>query len=513
MLYNATFKVKDDAAAADYSISVGLKDGNAKNLIDAQEEPVGVEFTSGAVTVGQAPVTPDNTTIVVGDVSQAKPGDTITVPVSVEANAGFAHTMFQIDYDHNALQLMDVVQSDEFPASTATETYLFMGAASTDKALIACTTNITDDINLFNLVFKVKDGAADGSTTVGLSIAPTDSFQDASQVDVPVSFVDGTITVQALQEINVPDDLTMPAFDHDSTWTRVYNGSPQAVDIGLGIGGGSGNVTVYYDGSTTAPTNVGSYEVSVTIDGVDGYMPVTTPMTVGTLEIVKAPAPSITWPTASHITYGQALSASNLSFLSNEYGSFAWDSSVDLSATPNAGTYEYPVVFTPNANTLQNYEAIDPLTQDVEVVVDKAAAPVISDWPTASTIRQGDTLASSVLSFTSNDYGTFTWTDATITPAWPGGDYELTFVPSGATSDNYEPIAVTTHNVHVTVVIPGDVSNTGYVSSLDVMLILQHAAGIITLQGDALLAADVNGDGSIDASDAVLAARIALGLD
>lgn len=513
VLIYATFTVKAGAAAGSYPISVGLKDGNELNFLNASLATVPAEFTSGSVTVGEPVVGPTDTTIVVGS-AQANQGATVTVPVSVEANAGFASGTFKIGYDSSVLELTNIVPSDQLLNGLFS---FYLASPLTNMMLIANETDITSDVELFDLVFKVKDDAAAGDTQVNVSLQDDNGdvshfFNNAACASVPVAFEPGTITVNAQHEMNIPDDLTMPAFDSGTTWTRVYNGNPQPVSIGLSVGGGTGAVTVYYDGLTTAPTNVGSYEVSVTVDGVAGYLPVTTPVTVGTLEIVKAPAPTITWPTASSITYGQALSDVVLSPLTNEYGSFAWSSSVDLSAKPDAGTYEYQVVFTPNANTLQNYEPIAQLTQDVQVVVNKAAAPVITDWPTAKTMRQGQTLSSDLLSFTTNEYGTFDWTDTSIAPLWPGGDYEVTFTPSAAISKNYQPIAVTTQMVHVKVVIPGDTTDSGYVSSLDVMRILQQAAGLINLQGDALLAADVDGNGYVEAADAVLAARIVVGL-
>ena len=90
------------------------------------------------------------------------------------------------------------------------------------------------------------------------------------------------------------------------------------------------------------------------------------------LTIKKASAPSaIAFPTASDITYGQALADSVLTGGSTEYGTFAWE---NPSIVPDAGTAGYGVVFTPSAETVQNYEPISDAfkKQTVSVTVAKA---------------------------------------------------------------------------------------------------------------------------------------------
>ena len=50
---------------------------------------------------------------------------------------------------------------------------------------------------------------------------------------------------------------------------------------------------------------------------------------------------------------------------------------------------------------------------------------------------------------------------------------------------------------------PGDVNNDGSIDPKDAVLVLRHAAALITLSGDQLKAADVNGDNTVDPKDAV----------
>ena len=507
VLCNASFTVKAGTADGTYPISIGLKDGSPLNFVDNMANPLDIGFTDGSVVV-KTPVVIDDPTIIVSDAGTVQPGDVFTLPVSIVKNPGFASAILTVNYDSSVLELHGVTGASSLPSGALLKLY-----TENNMVSLVSPIDITGDIDLFDLVFKVKDGAAVGDTFVSLSIRnnnPKNFINDQGD-SVEVDFISGSASVEPANDLDIPGDLDMPSFENGNTWTRVYNGNPQTVAISLKSAIGTGIVTVYYDGSTTAPTNVGDYTVTITVTGVSGYKDITTPVAVGTLSIIKAAAPTITWPTASHITYGDALSQVVLSGGSTEFGSFAWDSSVNMSLVPTAGTYYYPVVFTPNTNTLQNYETITMTSQNVEVVVDKAPAPSIT-WPTAGTIRQGQTLADAPLSFDSNAFGSYVWASPSTAPAWPGGTYNLTFVPNTYTSENFEPIVVTTQGVFVKVVLPGDIDEDGEITALDAMRILQHAVGIYTLIGDQLIAADIDGDGFITATDATLAARLAAGL-
>lgn len=55
----------------------------------------------------------------------------------------------------------------------------------------------------------------------------------------------------------------------------------------------------------------------------------------------------------------------------------------------------------------------------------------------------------------------------------------------------------------------GDVNNDGSIDPKDAVLVLRHAAALITLSGDQLKAADVNGDNTVDPKDAVKILRYA----
>ena len=85
----------------------------------------------------------------------------------------------------------------------------------------------------------------------------------------------------------------------------------------------------------------------------------------------------------------------------------------------------------------------------------------------------------------------------------------LTYIENG---ENYEvPVSV---NNSVFEVAPrlGDVNLDGSVTIADALEVMRHAIEVLTLDGASLEAADVNGDGVIGLPDAILIARIAMGL-
>ena len=142
-----------------------------------------------------------------------------------------------------------------------------------------------------------------------------------------------------------------------------YTGSPITPAVSVTLKNGTQlmkdrDYTLAYTNHTNAGT------ATVTVTGIGNY--------IGTAKktfvISKAAAPEISWPTASALTCGEKVSDNLLSGGSTQYGTFTWSDDVK-NTIPTVGTYSYKVVFTPSADTENNYETISATEQDVSLTV------------------------------------------------------------------------------------------------------------------------------------------------
>lgn len=140
-----------------------------------------------------------------------------------------------------------------------------------------------------------------------------------------------------------------------------YNGTPQAVSV-TSSKTGIGTITVKYNGSTTVPTNAGSYSITVDISSGTNYNAVTG-LSLGTYIINKA-TPTLTPPTAiAAFNYGVTLTDG---MLSGGTAKNPIDSALTVPGSwrfttqnqvPSVGTTSASVTFTPtdtvnyNSNT------------------------------------------------------------------------------------------------------------------------------------------------------------------
>ncbi|MBB2181870.1 Ig-like domain repeat protein [Lachnospiraceae bacterium MD1] len=175
-----------------------------------------------------------------------------------------------------------------------------------------------------------------------------------------------TVTVQVTPTVN-PKSLTAAGvIIGEVTGTYTYNKTEIVPTVT--VTDSEATITASdYEYSYSNNVSVGTATVTVTAKG--NY----TGTVSRTFTIEKAAAPSITWPNASSIIYGQKLSASALSVSSTEYGTFAW---TDGSTVPTVTNGGYEVTFTPNAGTVANYEAITNTTKMVAITVSKATPAV-----------------------------------------------------------------------------------------------------------------------------------------
>ena len=98
--------------------------------------------------------------------------------------------------------------------------------------------------------------------------------------------------------------------------SATYDGNPHAVSVTTTPTGLT--TTVTYAGSTTVPTNAGSYAVVATVTGTTHHGSAS-----GTLVIAKAQS-NVTWSTPIPVTYGTALSSTQLNATANVSGVFTY---------------------------------------------------------------------------------------------------------------------------------------------------------------------------------------------
>jgi hypothetical protein len=177
--------------------------------------------------------------------------------------------------------------------------------------------------------------------------------------------------------------------------SQIYTGSPLAATATTTPSGLTVNFT--YNGSSTAPTTVGSYAVVGTINDINHQG-----SSSNTLVISKA-TPAITWAAPAAITYGTALSAAQLDASSTVAGTFVYTPAAGAVLT--AGPQTLSVTFTPTDST--DYSTA---TATVQLVMNKAA-PVIP-WAAPAAIVYGTALSAAQLDASSTVAGTFVYTPA-----------------------------------------------------------------------------------------------------
>lgn len=145
-----------------------------------------------------------------------------------------------------------------------------------------------------------------------------------------------------------------------------YNGQKQAPTVSATNIAPGDDVKVVVEGGGV---NAGKYTATAKLVGADADKYELPQENTLQFEIKKAKAPTIEYPLASVLEYGQKLSNSTLSGGSTEYGHFVW---ADSSIVPTVNNSGYSVKFVASDNTKQNYEPLKAYSKLVSVAVSKA---------------------------------------------------------------------------------------------------------------------------------------------
>ncbi len=283
--------------------------------------------------------------------------------------------------------------------------------------------------------------AGPAANTATISGTPT----AAGTTNFTITTTDGlSISYNTDYSITIAPALLSVSVDSKSfTYAGTY---PTLTGTATGYKNGDTATSVGLAFATTTPTTntstPGTYPITATITSTNYTLAITN----GTLTINKA-TPVLTAPTASPITFGQALSASALSGGSamfngpNVTGSFAW---TDGTIMPTAGPHSYSVTFTPDAASSPTFTTA---TIMVAITVGKATPALTA--PNASAITYGQTLASSTLTGgtamngTVTVAGSFAWVDNTIAPNAGTQSYNVVFTPTDTANYNSNTVLTT----------------------------------------------------------------------
>ena len=227
-------------------------------------------------------------------------------------------------------------------------------------------------------------------------------------------------------------------FSTDYTGTSWDNGSRNAAfdDGTAGDLDGTAN-RMGSDARITIPSNTpaGTYNIVVLgigHDAANAKAHVEQVLTI-TVQTVAKQTPTInTWPTASAITYGQALSSSTLSGGSASVpGTFAW---ITSSTTPAVGAPAQAVRFTPTDTV--GYNTVD---GTVPITVNRAALTVTASSLSKTYGSANPALTVAYAGFVLGDTASSLTTQPTATTSATGSSPAGTYatVPSGGASNNY----------------------------------------------------------------------------
>jgi RHS repeat-associated protein len=279
--------------------------------------------------------------------------------------------------------------------------------------------------------FTATTNSANTAVTWTISPAGVGTVSASGLYTAPASITTAqTVTVTATSQADTSKSstATVTLAVHKTTPTITW-ATPAAIPYGTALSATQLDATSTVAGTFAYTPAVGTVlaaglqTLSVTFTPTNTTLYNTAAATVA-LTVSKA-TPTISWATPAAITYGTALSATQLDATSTVAGTFAY--------TPAAGTVlaaglqTLSVTFTPTNTTLYNTASAT-----VTLTVSKAT-PTIS-WATPAAITYGTALSATQLDATSTVAGTFAYTPAAGTVLSAGSQtLSVTFTPTDAT--------------------------------------------------------------------------------
>jgi RHS repeat-associated protein len=196
-----------------------------------------------------------------------------------------------------------------------------------------------------------------------------------------------------------------------------YDGTTALATVPL-----SGGQATYTTSSLSASASGQSHNITATYNSSNGYSSESSQPLV---ETITQAAPVITWAAPAAITYGTALSSTQLNATANVPGTFSYSPASGTVLT--AGSKTLSVTFTPTDTT--DYTTA---TKSVSLTVNQAT-PVIT-WAAPAAITYGTALSSTQLNATANVPGTLSYSPASGAVLTAGSKtLSVTFTPTDTT--------------------------------------------------------------------------------
>ena len=189
-------------------------------------------------------------------------------------------------------------------------------------------------------------------------------------------------------------------FDNGGTVQFVVDGSNYGAAVGL-----SGGCATIAD----AALSVGTHTITAVFNGDTNFT--TSSGTLGGGQTVNRATPAITWATPASITYGTALSGTQLNATGAVSGTMVYSPTLGTVLSPSAGQ-ALQVTFTP-ADTTDYTTA----SATISITVNRAT-PTIT-WTTPAPITYGTTLSATQLNATGSVTGTTVYSSVAGTCSAP----------------------------------------------------------------------------------------------
>jgi hypothetical protein len=292
-----------------------------------------------------------------------------------------------------------------FTNGTLTVTKPVITVTAADKSKTYGTANPEFTYSYSGFVDGDNEGSAMAGTPTISSVATSTSnagtypialaLGSLASTNYTFSLVNGTLTVNKAA-------LSVTAADK----SRIYGQSNPSFTYSMSGFVGSDTEVAVVTGSpalacaANAASSVGGYDITVDVSALSATNYSFSGVT-GTLTITKA-TPVITWNDPSGITYGTALSATQLNASADTAGAFVY--SPASGSVLNAGVRALDVSFTPTDTA--NWTS--PVTKSVSLTVGKATPSIT--WAAPSAITYGTALSATQLNASASTAGVFTYT-------------------------------------------------------------------------------------------------------